>query len=114
MLLLCLILIIVCCYSLNRFLQGYKRSSRIIILTISAVIIWFMLFNVDFYRSKKNEKPLFASNLNGLVTYQDGGTQVYFGIGYKIYSFNTSGLKCNIICSYFTSYEEAKDKAIKN
>ena len=114
MIVLCSILIVAFFYYLNKFLQDYKKSSRIIILIISALIIWFMLFNVDFYRTKKNEKPLFASNLNGLVTYQDGGTQVYFGIGYKIYSFNTSGLKCNIICSYFTSYEEAKDKAIKN
>ena len=114
MIVLCWILIIAYFYYLNKSLKGRRKSFRVVVFIISVLIIWFLIFNVDFYRSKKNKKPLFANNFNGIVTYQDGGTTVYFGIGYKIYSFNTAGLRCNVICSYFTTYKEAKDKAIKN
>ena len=104
MIVLCWILIIVYFYYLNKFLKGRRKSFRVVVFIISVLIIWFMIFNVDFYRTNNNKKPLFANNFNGIVTYQDGGTTVYYGIGYKIYSFNTTGLKCNVICSYFTSY----------
>lgn len=114
MLVLCLFIVIVFLYYLNKLLQGNKKGFRVIIITISVLIIWFMIFNVDLYRSKNHKKPIFASNLNGLLTYQDGGTTVYYGIGYKVYSFNTTGLRCNVMCSYFTSYDKAKAKVIES
>ncbi len=54
-----------------------------LIVTISLLFIWIILFRVDYVRVIKNfEKPFFSFQTE---TQDDGGSGLYHGVGYTYY-----------------------------
>lgn len=76
-------------------------------------IIWIGIFSIDYARCQNNSRPIFCTSFNSLITAQDGGTVVYWGIGYKVFDFNRADLKCKYICPIFTDYRTAYNKELK-
>lgn len=48
------------------------------------LIIWFSFIITDFSLSKVNKPPIFAIPL---ITYKDGGSAEYYGLGYKVIKY---------------------------
>lgn len=96
-----------------------KKIKIILIL----ILIWLIFFSIDYYRATNNKLPIFCTNLNNLIAPMDGGTQIYFGLGYKVYSFHTwifdkttkkhINLKAIQICPIWSEYDKILDK-VKN
>jgi len=106
-----------------------EKRLKILKTVLIIFVIWAIFFVTDFIRAKNQKLPIFASNFGGIFTYQDGGTQIYFGLGYQIYDFNTSVnfpnqpdvpswdnfyiLKIIYFCPWGTSFNEALKKVQK-
>lgn len=96
-----------------------KKTKIILIL----ILIWLIFFSIDYYRATNNKLPIFCTNLNNLIAPMDGGTQIYFGLGYKVYSFHTwifdkttkkhINFKAIQICPIWSEYDQILDK-VKN
>lgn len=91
-----------------------KKFFRVLLILI---LIGIIFFTVDYIRVKKQKYPIFCLDFGGVFSYQDGGTKVYIGLGYKVIDFhkiiyNESGWNKNDfyydkihICSWFKSYD---------
>ena len=96
-----------------------KKTKIILVL----IFIWLIFFSTDYFRAKNNMLPIFCTNLNNIIAPMDGGTKIYFGLGYKVYSFHTwitdITTKKNIkfkairICPLWSDYDKVLDK-VKN
>ena len=56
-----------------------KRVKKII---ISIIIIWIIMFGIDFFKVKSFEKPVFCVLQ---PEFQDGGSGNFIGLGYSFY-----------------------------
>lgn len=88
---------------------------KIIISLIILVVLGLIFFTVDYNRVKNQKKPLFCIyDIRG--SYQDGGTQEYLGLGYKVIDFHKleSFLSENveIVITEENSVVEAKDFSV--
>lgn len=81
-----------------------KREKTVVILLGVFVLMALTFFVIDYIRVKKEEKPLFCINL---ATYTDGGTKVYYGLGYKIIDFHKM-LELNENSKKMNYYSEIK------
>ena len=92
-----------------RILFKTTKKQKIKILKILLVIIfyWSIMFSFDYYSVSHNKYPIFCTNFNNMFEYQDGGTVIYFGVGYKVFVFCTPKLKGGYICPIFTDYNTA-------
>ena len=81
-----------------RILFKTTKKQKIKILKILLVIIfyWSIMFS--------------CTNFNNMFEYQDGGTVIYFGVGYKVFVFCTPKLKGGYICPIFTDYNTAYNR----
>lgn len=63
-----------------------KKGLKITLVIIAVLLILSILFFIiDNIRVQKQEKPLFCIEVS---TYRDGGTKVYYGLGYKVIKFH--------------------------
>lgn len=63
-----------------------KKGLKITLVIIAVLLILAILFFIiDDIRVQKQEKPLFCMEIS---TYKDGGTKVYYGLGYKVIKFH--------------------------
>lgn len=108
----CILIIIII---LKLILKRNIEKKNILVKLSIPFILWLSFFIIDFYGCSTNNIPIFSARFNKSIYYQDEGgrTVVYYGIGYQIYDFNRNDLKCKYICPWFTSYETAKEKALK-
>lgn len=66
-----------------------KKKIKVILLVIVIIaVLGIIFFTVDYNRAKNNQKPLFCIKHPG-GTILDGGTIIYFGLGYKVIDFHT-------------------------
>lgn len=75
---------------------------------IGIILIFFFLglitFLFDNTRAAANKRPLFVLKLEDL---KDGGTKVYYGIGYKIIAYNKlNGYNKSHIGTYWLKYDD--------
>lgn len=113
------------CFFVHFIKSSKEKKKKIAKITLIIFSIWIIFITTDFLRAKHQKLPIFASNFGGLITFQDGGTTIYFGLGYKIFKFNTtiyfpdSSNKYNwdnlytLKRIYFTSWWTDFDKAIE-
>lgn len=83
-----------------------KKFKMVLSILVTVIILAFVLFLVDLGRVQRQEKPLFCiKNLSG--AYRDGGTQEYWGLGYKVIDFNRlDGYDAMKIGSWFMQYQD--------
>lgn len=96
----------------------YKLKKKItltsfLIKFILIFTIWSSIFLTDFAMCQNNKSPIFSTSFNSIFTIGDGGTVIYFGLGYKIYDFNTPFLKHQVIYPMFSWYNLVYDIEMK-
>lgn len=119
----CIIAIIL--YFLYCFIKADSNKKKRLIFTLGMIcIIWTIILGIDYLRVQNGKSPFFCTNLFGIFTYQDGGTTLYIGIGYKVIDFNTLitydtddekewdyyEVDEMYICPIWTSYDDALKK----
>ena len=99
----------------------YKYIKLVLIL----IIVWGIMFCVDYLLVRNQQLPLFCWKFFGIFSYQDGGTVEYIGIGYKVIDFHAiiynpyKGImeyKYERIhmCPWWMAYDELLDKYVYN
>lgn len=86
-----------------------KKFLKIIgvILTI-IVVLGIIFFAVDYSRVQKQEKPIFCILKDEA---NDGGTKIYFGLGYKVIDFHTiAGFDDIKIGFWFMDYDDFEEE----
>lgn len=77
-----------------------KKNIKWILL---GILIYLSVFTIDYLRSQKDQAPIFALNT---VTYKDGGTKVYVGLGYKVIRYHViEGRKDTDFGCWFITYK---------
>lgn len=87
-----------------------RRILKKVLLVIMIIaIIGIIFFCIDYKRVQKQQLPLFCIKI---ITYLDGGTQVYLGMGYKVIDFNTLGGYDEIkIGTWFMDIDDFNDES---
>lgn len=71
-----------------------------------ALLISLVMAGTDWWLAIQDRSPLFAVPV---VTYKDGGTKVYLGVGYKIIAYSIlEGRQDTVFGSWFMSYSNQK------
>lgn len=65
-----------------------NKIKTILLIVFIIIVLGIIFFTVDSNRAKNNQKPLFCIKHPG-GTILDGGTIIYFGLGYKVIDFHT-------------------------
>lgn len=112
-----------------KFLKADKAKRKKYLLgTFIFICIWSLFFSVDSIRVKNQKSPIFCPLTLGSYI-NDGGSVMYYGLGYKVIHFNKilsmderielkqGSANYYYICSWYPSYDTAwkkiKDKAIE-
>jgi len=64
----------------------HKHLKKMLIIII-AILIWFSIVGIDYYRAKHELIPIFTYRTVGVT---DGGSMIRYGIGYKVIHFNST------------------------
>lgn len=79
-----------------------KNKMKKVLLTI--LIIWVSIFIIDFISIKTIKRPIFMIRTSIL---KDGGTKIYYGLGYKVIKYNTLNEDNRIdIGTWFIKYSQ--------
>lgn len=121
-----IIFVILFIYKFSK-LNKAKRK-KYLLGTFIFICIWLVFFSVDFIRAKNQKSPIFCPLTLGSYI-NDGGSVMYYGLGYKVIHFNrilsyeeridlkSGSANYYYICSWYPSYDTAwtkiKDKAIE-
>jgi len=63
-----------------------KKVAKIVgIIFLMLVILGIIFYTVDKNRAREGQKPIFCIRTS---IYKDGGTKIYYGLGYKVIAFN--------------------------
>ena len=86
-----------------------KKGIKILLIILGVIIILGLtFFTVDYNRVQKQEKPIFC--VKDAIA-NDGGTEEYLGLGYKVIDFNRyNGYDEMKIGSWFMKYEDFEDE----
>lgn len=76
-------------------------NKKQILILVTLVVLVLLLFLTDFILVKNNRNPIFCIAQSGL---QDGGSVIYWGLGYKVINYGTS----YDIGSWFLKYDSSK------
>lgn len=82
-----------------------KKGIKVLLIILGVIIILGLIFFiVDYNRVQKQEKPIFC--VKDAIA-NDGGTEEYLGLGYKVIDFNRyNGYDEMKIGSWFMKYED--------
>ena len=82
-----------------------KKGIKVLLIILGAIIILGLIFfAVDYSRVQRQETPIFCINY---ATANDGGTNEYLGLGYKVINFNrVNGYDEMKIGSWLMKYED--------
>ena len=86
-----------------------KKGIKVLLIVIGVIIILGLIFfAVDYSRVQKQEKPIFCIKY---AIANDGGTEEYVGLGYKVIDFNRlNGYDEIKIGSWFMKYEDFENE----
>ena len=78
-----------------------KKIKTLIISLLIIITIILIFFAIDIYRLRINKEPIFCINT---ITYRDGGSKEYLGIGYKIIKYNSNNRQDFEVGTWFLKY----------
>ena len=86
-----------------------KKGIKVLLIILGVIIILGLIFfAVDYSRVQRQETPIFCINY---ATANDGGTNEYLGLGYKVIDFNRlNGYDEIKIGSWFMKYEDFENE----
>lgn len=96
-----------------------KTKIKILIILLILISLHFITYSIDLKRVSDSKKPIFV--VISLPFIKDGGTAIYYGIGYQVIKWHkpgnnsderSIGLEINRI-PFFKCYEDGPDPNIK-
>ena len=72
-----------------------KKSDIIKIVILALIIIWIIIFFIDYFRARQSKTPLFCIS-EETKEYDDGTVYSCTGLGYKMYKYNRSSVDATI------------------
>ena len=78
-----------------------KKIKTLIISLLIIITIILIFFAIDVYRLTIHKEPTFCINT---ITYRDGGSKEYLGIGYKIITYNSNNRQDFEVGTWFLKY----------
>ena len=78
-----------------------KKIKTLIISLLIIITIILIFFAIDVYRLTIHKEPIFCINT---ITYRDGGSKEYLGIGYKIITYNSNNRQDFEVGTLFLKY----------
>ena len=87
-----------------------KKGIKVLLIILGVIIILGLIFfAVDYNRIQKQEKPIFC--IKNAIINDGGGTEEYFGLGYKVIDFNMlNGYDEMKIGSWFMKSEDFENE----
>lgn len=88
-----------------------KKIKIVLIIIAIIVVLWSVIFGIDYSRVKSNKLPIFCIESAHVA---DGGTTIYTGLGYKVISYNVKKYSDGIVYKglfigpWFMKYEDHK------
>ena len=91
-----------------------NKIKTILLIVYIIAVLGIIFYTVDSNRAKNNQKPLFCIKHPG-GTILDGGTIIYFGLGYKVIDFHTHPFSetRNNICSHKSFLDMSREETAK-
>lgn len=72
-----------------------KKSDVIKVILLAIIIIWIIIFFIDYFRARQSKTPLFCIS-EETKEYDDGTVYSCTGLGYKMYKYNRSSIDATI------------------
>ena len=72
-----------------------KKGEEIKVVLLAIIIIWIIIFFIDYFRARQSKTPLFCIS-EETKEYDDGTVYSCTGLGYKMYKYNRSSIDATI------------------
>ena len=72
-----------------------KKSDVIKVVLLAIIIIWIIIFFIDYFRARQSKTPLFCIS-EETKEYDDGTVYSCTGLGYKMYKYNRSSVDATV------------------
>ena len=72
-----------------------KKGDVIKVVLLAIIIIWIIIFFIDYFRARQSKTPLFCIS-EETKEYDDGTVYSCTGLGYKMYKYNRSSVDATI------------------
>ena len=76
-------------------MESITKKNIIKVAVLSIIIIWILLFFIDYFRARQVKKPIFCLHQETKV-YDDGTTYICDGPGYKVYMYKRSSIPITV------------------
>ena len=72
-----------------------KKGEVIKVVLLAIIIIWIIIFFIDYFRARQSKTPLFCIS-EETKEYDDGTVYSCTGLGYKMYKYNRSSVDATV------------------
>ena len=72
-----------------------KKGDIIKIVILALVIIWIIIFFIDYFRARQSKTPIFCL-FEETKEYDDGTVYSCAGLGYKMYKYDRNSINASI------------------
>lgn len=72
-----------------------KKGEVIKVVLLAIIIIWIIIFFIDYFRARQSKTPLFCIS-EETKEYDDGTVYSCTGLGYKMYKYDRSSVDATV------------------
>ena len=72
-----------------------KKSDIIKIVILALIIIWIIIFFIDYFRARQSKTPIFCIS-EKTKEYEDGTVYSCTGLGYKMYKYDRASINASV------------------
>lgn len=88
-------------------MKKVNKGDVIKIVVLTLIIIWIIIFFVDYFRAREAKMPIFCI-MENTKKYDDGEVYSCTGLGYKMYKYDRSSIDASIEFGPFFIQERDK------
>lgn len=70
------------------------KGEIIKVAVIALVIIWIIIFFIDYFRARNSKLPIFC--VSNIKEYDDGSVYSCTGLGYKMYKYDRTSINMDL------------------
>lgn len=83
------------------------KGEIIKVAIIALVLIWIIIFFIDYFRARNSKLPMFCISSN-IKEYSDGSVYTCTGLGYKMYKYDRTSINMDVEFGPFFMKERTK------
>ena len=72
-----------------------KKGDIIKIVVLALIIIWILIFFIDYFRARQSKEPIFCLS-EQTKEYEDGTVYSCTGLGYKMYKYDRASIDASV------------------